>query len=162
MNKRPNAFQKILHRIAMMRPVTEFFSTKMNRLDEITLKITKGKHTISELAGWPIIQITTTGAKTGKLHTLMLVGLFDEEKIALIASGFGRVNNPAWYYNLIAHPKCDVQFNGHSGTYVARETHGDEREKYWQMALSYYKGYDLYRKRAAKREIPVMILEPVK
>jgi len=30
------------------------------------------------------------------------------------------------------------------------------------MAVSVYKGYELYRIRAAHRQIPVMILEPVK
>jgi hypothetical protein len=30
------------------------------------------------------------------------------------------------------------------------------------MAVSYYKGYDLYKVRAAHRQIPVIILEPVK
>jgi hypothetical protein len=45
---------------------------------------------------------------------------------------------------------------------VARETRGQEREKYWQMALSYYKVYELYAIRASHRRIPVVVLEPAK
>jgi hypothetical protein len=52
--------------------------------------------------------------------------------------------------------------NGRTQNYLARETWEEEREKYWNMAVSLYGGYELYRIRAAHRHIPVMILEPVK
>ncbi len=49
-----------------------------------------------------------------------------------------------------------------SREYIAREVAGEEYEKYWQIAISYYKGYELYKIRAAHRHIPVLILEPAK
>ncbi len=49
-----------------------------------------------------------------------------------------------------------------TGKYTARETEGEEREKYWQLAVAYYQGYAQYEIRAAHRRIPVMILEPAK
>ena len=162
MNRKPNAIQRFLHRVVMLRLVSAFFSTRLHHIDDMVLKFTKGRHTLSEIAGWPIVQVTTIGAKTGKSYTLPLIGLIDGEKIALIASSFGRQHNPGWYYNLKAFPECEVQFNGRSGKYAARETAGEEREKYWNLAVSYYKGYDLYAIRAAHRQIPVMVLEPVK
>ena len=162
MNNRPNALQKLIHRLAMMRPVTAFFANYLHRIDGMVLRFTKEKHTFSEIIGWPIVQLTTIGAKSGKSHTLPLIGLINGERIGLIASSFGRQHNPSWYYNLKAFSECDVQFNGRSGKYIARETSGDEREKYWNMALSYYKGYELYAIRAAHRQIPVMVLVPVK
>jgi len=146
----------------MLRPVSAFLSTILHRLDLVMLKITKGKHTVAELVGLPMIQITTIGAKTGEARTMPLVSLIDGEKIALIGSNFGQKNNPGWYYNLKANPQCTVQFNGQSGKYIAREIHNEEREKYWQMAVSIYRGYELYKVRAAHRLIPVMILEPEK
>lgn len=162
MNRKPNTLQRFIHRIVMLRPVTAFFAAKIHRIDGLVLQLTGGRHTFSEIAGWPIVQVTTIGAKTGTPHILPLIGLFDGGKIALIASSFGRQHNPGWYYNLKNHPECSLQFNGRSGKYIARETAGEEREKYWQLAVSYYKGYELYKIRAAHRRIPVMILEPVK
>jgi len=147
--KSPNSLQRFIHRFLMLRPVSAFLSTILHRLDLVMLKITKGKHTVAELVGLPMIQITT-------------IGLIDGEKIALIGSNFGQKNNPGWYYNLKANPQCTVQFNGQSGKYIAREIHNEEREKYWQMAVSIYRGYELYKVRAAHRLIPVMILEPEK
>ena len=146
----------------MLRPVSAFLAVSLYRLDTLVLKISKGKHTMAELVGLPMIEITTTGAKTGEARTMPLVSLIDGEKIALIGSNFGRKNNPGWYYNLKKHPQCTALVNGHTQTYIARETQNEERQKYWDMAVSLYKGYELYRIRAAHRQIPVMILEPEK
>ncbi|MBI5945456.1 MAG: nitroreductase family deazaflavin-dependent oxidoreductase [Chloroflexi bacterium] len=162
MNRKPNAFQKLLHRILMLQPVSAFLAISLYRIDKLILKYSKGKHTIAELAGLPMTQITTTGAKTGERRTMPLVSLLDGEKIALIGSNFGQKNNPGWYYNLKACPECTVQINGKPAQYVARQAEGEEREKYWSMAVSYYKGYEVYKIRAAHRQIPVMVLEPAK
>jgi deazaflavin-dependent oxidoreductase (nitroreductase family) len=126
------------------------------------MKITSGKHTVTEMVGLPVIQLTTIGAKSGEPRTMPLVSLCDGEKIALIASNFGGKNNPGWYYNLKARPRCTVEVNGRAAEYIARQATGAEREKYWELAVSYYVGYEKYKIRAAHRQIPVMVLEPVK
>ncbi len=89
-----------------------------------------------------------------------LLGVFDEDKIALVASSFGREHNPDCYYNLKAHPECDVRFHNHSRQYTAREATGEEYQRYWQLANLLYGGYEKYKQRAAHRHIPVMLLEP--
>ena len=162
MNIKPNLFQKFIHRFLMLRWVSAFLAVNLHRMDAVILKLSHGRHTVTEIVGLPIIQITTIGAKSGEARTMPLVSLFDGEKIALIGSNFGRQHNPGWYYNLKANPQCTVQVNGREQKFIARQTEGEEREKYWQMAVSYYKGYDLYKVRAAHRQIPVMILEPAK
>jgi deazaflavin-dependent oxidoreductase (nitroreductase family) len=160
MTRKPNVFQKRLHRILMLRPITAFAASRVQHIDQAILKLTRGKFTISEILGWNIIQLTTKGARTNQPRTMPLVGVFDDEKIALIASSFGREHNPGWYYNLKAHPDCEVQLNGRSGTYIAHEAAGEEYQRYWQMAVSWYEGYDRYKQCAAHRHIPVMVLEP--
>lgn len=162
MNRTPNVFQKLLHRFLMLRPVSAFLAVSLYRFDSLVLKISNGKHTVAEIVGLPMIQITTIGAKTGEARTMPLVSLIDGEKIALIGSNFGRKTNPGWYYNLKKNPQCSALVNGNMQNYLARETHGEERQKYWDMAVSLYKGYELYRIRAAHRQIPVMLLEPIK
>src|SRR5262245_12002756 len=105
MKARPSAFQKLIHQIFMLRPVTAFFAPWIHQVDKAVLKLTKGKYAVSELLGWNIIQLTTIGAKTGQPRTMPLVALLDGEKIALIASNFGRKYNPGWYYNLKKNPE---------------------------------------------------------
>ena len=144
----------------MWRPITAFFATRLHRIDNLVLKVSGGRFTLAQLAGWTIIQLTTIGAKSNQPRTMPLIGVMDGEKIALIASSFGREHNPGWYYNLKTHPECDVVFNGRSGKYVARELYGEEYNCYWQLAVSFYAGYEKYKERAAYRHIPVMLLEP--
>lgn len=156
---RPNTFQRFILRFAVLRPVTAFFSSWIYRVDNAVLALTGGKHTASEIIGWNIIQLTTVGAKTAQPRIIPLVALFDGEKIALIASRFGHEHNPGWYYNLKANPICLVQWKGQSKTFIARETSGDEYERYWRLGVSYYAGYEKYKARAV-RHIPVMVLEP--
>jgi deazaflavin-dependent oxidoreductase (nitroreductase family) len=160
MRRKPNLLQRLIHHFLMLRPVTAFFAPRVHQVDKTILELTRGKFTLSEILGWNIIQLTTTGAKSSQPHTMPLIGLFDGERIALIASSFGRKHNPAWYYNLKAHPECSVQSNKRTGTYLAREVEGEEYRKYWELGVSYYAGYEKYKERAAHRHIPVMVLEP--
>lgn len=158
----PNRLQKLTHRFLALRPISAILSRILHRADSFLLRLTKGRHTFAELVGLPIVQLTMTGAKTGKQRTLPLVSLPVGENFVLIATNFGQRHHPAWYYNLVAHPECDVSFNGRSRKYVAHVIEGEAREKYWQLALTYYVGYKIYEKRAAPRRIPVMLLEPRK
>lgn len=158
MTRRPNAFQKRIHRFLMSKSVSALIAKILHRADAFMLRVTKGRHTFTELAGLPIVQLTMRGAKTGKLRSLTLVGLPDHGRLALIATNFGRTHNPGWYYNLKAHSECQVRWNGKEEVFLARETSGEEYDKYWELAVSYYEGYEKYKERAP-RKIPIMVLE---
>lgn len=160
--RKPNFIQKQIHRILMIRSVTEFLAPRTKTLDALALKLTGGRHTLTELAGWNIVHVTTYGIKTGKEIKIILVAVAHEDKLALIASNFGRPQNPKWYYNLLNKPECKVQLNGVDQFYVAREAEGEEREAFWELAVAHYAGYEKYKERAAPRRIPVVLLEPRK
>ena len=144
----------------MIRPISLFFAPRMHRIDLFVLKLTRGKYTLAEIAGWSIVQLTTTGAKSREQRTMPLIAMRDGDKLGLIASSFGREHNPGWYYNLKANPICFVDKHGNTVCYEAREADGDEYEKFWQLGVSVYAGYEAYKKSAAHRHIPVMVLEP--
>jgi deazaflavin-dependent oxidoreductase (nitroreductase family) len=156
---RPNALQRLIHRFLMLQPVSAVLAVVLRPLDTLLLRLTNNVHTFTEMVGLPILQLTTIGAKTGQPRQALLVGVQDGKRIALIASNFGRAHNPGWYYNLKAKAECQILWNGKTGTYLAHEAEGTEREEFWQLALSYYAGYEKYRARTNRR-IPVMIVEP--
>lgn len=161
MNHRPNVFQRFLHRLLILKPVSALLARALQPLDHAALFLTRGKHTVTELVGLPIIELETIGARTGQSRLHPLVGLRDGNKIALIGSNFGRAHHPAWVHNLRAHPECVVHAGGRSQKYLARETDGGERTRYWNLALDYYQGYAAYEKCAAPRKISVWILKPL-
>ena len=144
----------------MLQPVSAFLARVLHHADNVALRLSRGRWTFAGLVGLPIIQLTTTGAKSGQPRTVPLVGLVDGDKIALIGSNFGGAKHPGWIHNIKANPECQVRYNGTTQSYKARFTTGQERETYWQMALSYYAGYEKYKSRAGGREIAVILLEP--
>ena len=160
MNIKPNSNHKFFHRFLMLKPVSAFLAVILHRADNFLLRLTKGNRTFTQLVGLPIIQLTAKGARSGRWRTMPLVGVPDGEKLVLIASNFGQKHYPGWYHNLKAHPECEVRFNGKSRAYYARESMKAEREQYFQLAVSYYGGYEKYAMRAAPRKVPVMVLEP--
>lgn len=147
-------------RFLSWRPVTNLVAPFMHHVDRFFLRLTGGRWDITQLAGLPVIEVTTIGAKSGKQRTLPLAGLPDGDKFVLVASNYGREHNPAWYYNLIANPRCVVKNKGRVGAYIAREADEQENKYYYDIAISYYIGFAAYRQRAKNRKIPVMILEP--
>jgi deazaflavin-dependent oxidoreductase (nitroreductase family) len=159
--KLPNAAQRLLHRFFMIQVVTEFFSTRLHHIDRWILAITGGRQTITGWMGWTIIQLHTTGARSGRARQTILIGVVDGDRIVVIASNFGRSHHPAWHHNLEANPACLVTVQGKTGNYVAAIAEGEQREKYWNMAVNLYRGYSLYSQRAAPRRIPVIVLCPV-
>ena len=155
----------LLHRafrwLGMHKPVARIFSHLLPPIDRAVFRITGGRHMVtSVLAGFPMVVLTTIGAKSGQPRTTPLLALQDGASYVVIASSFGKPTDPAWYHNLRANPQVTVKHGVHTGAYTARLAEGDERARYWQMANAIYPGYSLYAERASNRMIPVVVLEP--
>jgi len=145
------------------RPGSWFFSRTLHIFDRLVLKLSRGRRTLTELLGGaPVITLTTIGAKSGIPRSVPLMGFPDGDRIILIASNFGRSHHAAWYLNLRANPDVIVTYRGQSESYRASEAEGDEREQSWKIAVDCYPGYEVYRKRAGSRRIPVILLSPAR
>jgi deazaflavin-dependent oxidoreductase (nitroreductase family) len=156
-----NWLQKINTRIAMSAVGAQLSARVMHHLDKWVLKVSNGRATAASLlTGLQILSLTTTGAKSGKPRTVPLVAVpFDDNQLVIIASNWGQQKNPAWYYNILAHPAVTVTRDGRSQSCLAHETEGDERAACWQAALETYPGYAAYERRTS-RLIPVILLTP--
>ena len=132
-------------------------------LDRVIYRLTRGRSTASSwLAGVKITMLTTTGAKTGRARTLPVLGLPDGDGMIVIASNFGRPHNPSWYHNLRANPRATIELDGISREVAARELSGVERGRSYERGEEIFPGFTHYRRWAAKREIPVLRLEPLR
>lgn len=105
--------------------------------------------------------LTTTGRKSGKPSLLPLIYRpTDSGGYCVIASKGGAPAHPAWYLNLEAEPKVQIQVATQKLNAVARVAEGEEREQLWQLMVDYYGPYTDYQK-ATQRQIPVVVLDPV-
>lgn len=112
-------------------------------------------------AGAPMIIVTHTGAKSGKVHTTPLVYSLDGDRFVIIASKAGAPTNPAWYYNLIAHPEVTVEVGAERFTARAVEVRGAERDRLFDAQARLMPQFNEYKKNTT-RTIPVFTLERVR
>ena len=110
--------------------------------------------------GMPVLMLSTTGRKSGKVRTTMLTSPVQEgESVIIIASYGGDNRHPTWFLNLRDNPDVEVTMRGRTRKMRARIAGADEKEKLWPKVTGTYRGYAAYQKRT-DRDIPVVILEP--
>jgi deazaflavin-dependent oxidoreductase (nitroreductase family) len=112
------------------------------------------------LRGWPIIVLTTVGAKTGRLRKTALMRVEHDGQYAVVASLGGAPKHPVWYWNVKKHPHVELQDGAEKHDYEARELEGAEREEWWARAVEAYPPYADYQVRT-DRLIPVFLLTRV-
>ena len=81
----------------------------------------------TELAGRPVILLTTVGAKSGKIRKTPLMRVEHNGEYAVVASLGGAPKHPVWYYNITNNPRVELQDGQTAGDYEAREVFGDEK-----------------------------------
>ncbi|CAL9480937.1 hypothetical protein SUDANB95_03016 [Actinosynnema sp. ALI-1.44] len=110
--------------------------------------------------GARLVLLTTTGARSGRPHTVPLAYLPDGDRILVIGSAAGADRHPAWYHNLLADPKATVEDGVF--TYEAKATvlRGPERDAVFARAVEADAGWGEYQAKTS-RVIPVVALEQV-
>ena len=110
--------------------------------------------------GMPLIELVTTGRRSGKERSTMLsVPIIDGKRLVLVASFGGDERHPAWYLNLRANPEVRVTMAGSTRTMIARIATEEKKTELWPQIISVFEGYARYQERT-ERPIPVIILEP--
>jgi len=111
--------------------------------------------------GMDALVLTTVGRKSG-LERSNPVGWFPglDGSWLIVASAGGAARNPAWYYNIAAHPdQVQIEVEGRKVAVAAEQLHGAEREEAWLQittAAPRFGGYE----RKTDRELPVIRLVP--
>lgn len=108
----------------------------------------------------PILLLTTTGRKSGQKRTVPVMYVPGDEPV-LVASNGGSPTHPAWYLNLLADPRARIEIDGEPREVAARTVSGAERKRFWPRAVEIYPAYADYQRRT-RRELPVVVLEPVR
>jgi len=155
-----NAVQRLTQRLTSTRPGAWVSQRTLYPIDKALFRITSGRSTVPALmAGLPVIMLTTTGAKSGLLRTMPLVGTPLGGDVAIIGSNYGQRRTPGWVYNLEACPNAVVSYRGREMEVVARRLDAADADAVFEQATKVYPGYGNYRERADHREIRVFVLE---
>lgn len=133
----------------------------MNAANRFWQRLTGGR------AGWefygmPVLELTTTGRKSGQRRTTLLTSpLQVDGSYVVIASRGGDDVHPAWFLNLRENPHVEVSIQGGPKQHrLARIAGTEERAELWPRVVADHPNYAGYQVRT-DREIPVVLLDPV-
>lgn len=116
---------------------------------------------LADREDWPIVVITSKGAKSGKLRKNPVMRVEKDGAYLAVASKGGAPDNPTWYYNFLANPVVQLQDGPEPALYRARLLEpGPERDEWWERACAVYDPYVEYQQKT-DRLIPLFVLERV-
>ena len=110
--------------------------------------------------GYPIVVITSVGAKSGKLRKNPVMRVERDGAYLAVASKGGAPEHPAWYFNFMKDPVVQLQDGPEPALYRARVAEGEERAAWWERCVAQYSPYAEYQEKT-DREIPVFLLERI-
>ena len=114
----------------------------------------------AKVSGLPVLELTTTGRKSGRSRRVLLTFVDDPNGFIVIASNAGSERDPAWWGNLVADPCATVRTRRDTQPVRMRRLEDEERERAWARAVAAFPGYAAYATKAG-RPIPVALLEIV-
>jgi deazaflavin-dependent oxidoreductase (nitroreductase family) len=121
------------------------------------IKEFRANHGVVSQPPFPILLLTTTGARTGRSVTVPLGFAVDNGRVIVMASKAGAPRHPAWFHNVRANPSVTVELGDRSFQAQAVVTEGEERDRLYGM-ISY--GASEYEKNT-NRVFPVIVLDGV-
>nr|WSX24021.1 nitroreductase/quinone reductase family protein [Streptomyces tubercidicus] len=111
--------------------------------------------------GGRLLLLTTTGARSGAPHTTPLGYLPDGDgRVLVIASAGGAPKHPAWYHNLVAHPRVTVEAGVFAYEAQAVVLEGAERDRAFARAVDSDPGWSEYQEKT-DRVLPVVALAEI-
>ncbi|HEY1970567.1 MAG TPA: nitroreductase/quinone reductase family protein [Pseudonocardia sp.] len=115
---------------------------------------------MNEVLGMGVLQLNTTGRRSGSSRSVLLTYLNDENGWLVAASNLGADHDPGWLRNLRASDgQGSVTIGSDTTPVKAQELVDVERDRAYQRFVSTYEGYANYEK-WTDREIPVVALRP--
>src|SRR6266487_1565254 len=109
---------------------------------------------------YPLILLTTTGAKSGLPRTTPLNYSTDDDRIIVIASKAASPTHPDWYYNLVANPEAMIEIGTEKFRVRAKVAEGEERERLFNAQAALMPFFAEYQQQTT-RQIPVIIFERI-
>jgi deazaflavin-dependent oxidoreductase (nitroreductase family) len=106
--------------------------------------------------GSDLMLLTTTGARTGRSHTVALG--YQAQGARLIVSSLVETAYPAWYHNLRAKPGVTVEVGTETFSATATVATGEERERLWEWMIQAWP-WVADHQQTTKLQIPIVILE---
>ena len=155
--KRPNRLARTMNRLSSPRSMPNAVARFHRRLYERS-----GGRLGHGLIGAPALLLQTTGRRSGRPRSAVIVYTYDHGKFVIGATNGGDRGNPGWFHNLVADPRLEVQVGRRrvAGTAtVLDETDRDYGRLWARLDQSTNGRFSAYREMTA-RPIPLVAITP--
>jgi deazaflavin-dependent oxidoreductase (nitroreductase family) len=107
---------------------------------------------------FPVLLLTTTGARTGRRTTVPLgFAVDDDGRVFVVASKAGAPRHPAWFHNVRANASVTVELGEGSFQAQAVVTTGEERDRLYRRVAGEGNEYE----KNTDRVFPIVVLAGV-
>ena len=132
----------------------------MNGIHRLLLNVSGGRLRWIAM-DMPVLELVTTGRKSGKSRAVMLTSPLQEgSTLVVVASRGGDDYPPAWFLNLRDNPEVEVRFQGGPmRNMLGRVATQAERDRLWPLVIADHDNYAGYQSRTS-RQIALVLLEP--
>jgi deazaflavin-dependent oxidoreductase (nitroreductase family) len=118
----------------------------------------RANHGVVSQPPFPVLLLTTTGARTGRQTTVPLGFTVDGSgRVFVMGSKAGAPKHPAWFHNLQANPSVTVELGDESFRARAVVTAGEERDRLYRLVSELGSEYA----KNTDRVFPIVVLEGV-
>jgi deazaflavin-dependent oxidoreductase (nitroreductase family) len=118
----------------------------------------RANHGVVSQPPFPVLLLTTTGARTGRRTTVPLgFAVDDDGRVFVVASKAGAPRHPAWFHNLRVIASVTVELGEGSFPAQAVVTTGEERDRLYRRVAGAGNDYE----KNTDRVFPVVVLDGV-
>ena len=128
-------------------------------MNTLAIRLSRGRIG-SKLGTQTILLLHTVGRRSGKHFVTPIAYFHTEGFYFLIGSNWGKEQNSAWFHNLMAQPKTNIEVEGRNIPVEVQQAEGQEYDRLWKYAAEHHPPY-LHYKEMTRRHIPIVVLKPV-
>ena len=112
-----------------------------------------------KLGSQTVLLLHSIGRKSGKKFVTPIAYFYLDGIYFVVASNWGKNVNPAWYFNLLAAPRTQLEVNGRVIRVSASQAEQAEYDRLWKYAVEQHPPYLDYQK-MTPRHIPIIVFKP--
>jgi deazaflavin-dependent oxidoreductase (nitroreductase family) len=110
--------------------------------------------------GFPVLLLTTTGAKSGLPRLMPLIYVRDGDDFVVVGTNFGQRHHPGWTANLLAHADASIEVGPEQLSVTGELVDQAAWERLWPRFVATYPSYANYLTRCAPRKPRMFRLRP--
>jgi deazaflavin-dependent oxidoreductase (nitroreductase family) len=121
-----------------------------------------GKNRMSTMMGFPVVLLTTKGARSGRERIVQIAGFADgDDAWVVLATDGGSDRHPGWFNNMVKHPDdIWLEVGSRRMKVTGDSLHGRDREETLARVVAQSPRFGGYQKKT-DREIPIVRLTPI-